>query len=115
MNEPKFCKDCKHYALRTGFELMAGLSPTCRHADNLRWNLEGGYQFPVSRPVDLREEEAQCGKDGNWFEAKPPEPALTEVVAECHEMARANRMEQDAWPFPERPRWRLWLSRTLGL
>lgn len=81
-----------------------------------------GYQYPRWMPNTLRNAGDECTTAGNWFEAKPEpvQPMRTqEQLNACHRdlidvIQLANR---PPWPFPEpeRPRWKLWLARCLGL
>jgi hypothetical protein len=109
MSELKFCKDCRYYTPSTG----GPIGRECAHPKNAPLSLVTGQSGPrLFFASTLRKSEVagDCGEAALWFEAKPPEP----------------------WPFPEpakdpvgwlslfvqapeRPRWKLWLARTLGL
>jgi hypothetical protein len=76
--EPKFCKDCKHYRPAGAvylFGVVGSWPDFCYHPKNISEpDLVRGRSWPMSKPEELREPDANCGPDGAMFEAKPPEP-----------------------------------------
>ena len=63
MDEPKYCRDCKHY--------RPGEAVDCTAPQNMQTSLVTGeqivtWQAQVSREMEL----TGCGVSGRWWEAK---------------------------------------------
>lgn len=148
MTEPKFCKDCKHYERDVPIISADGQTfgslrlPKCKHPGNIGRSLVTGFEFAKGTPNELRWMSGKCGLDGNWFEAKPPEPApkktdayyaqaFVDACPEAFAFDKRSREEKvawlqagmeklkakekepdDKWPFPIE---RAWFRRLLNI
>ena len=119
-DEPKFCKDCKHYfptppigmwamsqaqnALTNRFALAPSLPPAdhfrdyCRHPS--KRSLITGYA--AEDPKMMRA--GSCGPEGNLWEEKPPAPPIPDPICEQVNMIP----ELIRPPEVRRPWWRIW-------
>jgi hypothetical protein len=76
MEQPKFCKDCKHYCESWGGFFGQYMPESCSHPSNISApDLIHGRSHPMASPADMRNDLGACKREAVLFEAKPPEPA----------------------------------------
>lgn len=77
-NEPKLCKDCKHYSYAFGHHMCAAPPHKFNMIDGMRQN-----EF-----ADLRRRHGPCGASAQMFMARSPSPG-TWVEQHIHPQPRS--------------------------